>query len=127
MRVLSIGVSRVRQTAYEGQFGSPKTRSSKRDVAISQPIHDRLLRIAGNSDNVRAEIRNAPSSLLCQAGWRHGRPPRLFEMGLFEAFAKNIIELAQSNQKHWAETAIFVTVDEGGGFMASQVEPLVAA
>ena len=38
---------------------------------------------------------------------------------LFEAFAKNIIELAQSNPQQWAETAIFVTVDEGGGFYDS--------
>jgi phospholipase C len=38
---------------------------------------------------------------------------------LFEAFAKNIIELAQSNPKLWAETAIFVTVDEGGGYYDS--------
>src|SRR5450432_1550699 len=38
---------------------------------------------------------------------------------LFEAFDKNIIELAQSNPKQWAETAIFVTVDEGGGYYDS--------
>lgn len=38
---------------------------------------------------------------------------------LFEAFAQNIIQLAQSNQALWAETAIFVTVDEGGGFYDS--------
>jgi len=38
---------------------------------------------------------------------------------LFEAFAKNIIELAQSNPEQWAETAIFVTVDEGGGYYDS--------
>jgi phospholipase C len=38
---------------------------------------------------------------------------------LFEAFAQNIIQLAQSNPKLWAETAIFVTVDEGGGFYDS--------
>ncbi len=38
---------------------------------------------------------------------------------LFEAFAKNIIELAQSNREQWAETAIFVTVDEGGGYYDS--------
>ena len=30
---------------------------------------------------------------------------------LFEAFAQNIIELAQSNPQQWAQTAIFVTVD----------------
>src|ERR1700732_4755985 len=38
---------------------------------------------------------------------------------LFEAFAQNIIELAQSNPQQWAETAIFVTVDEGGGMYDS--------
>ncbi len=38
---------------------------------------------------------------------------------LFEAFAENIIELAQSNKEQWAETAVFVTVDEGGGFYDS--------
>ena len=38
---------------------------------------------------------------------------------LFEAFARNIIELAQSNKEQWAETAIFVTVDEGGGYYDS--------
>jgi len=38
---------------------------------------------------------------------------------LFEAFAKNIIALAQSNPQQWADTAIFVTVDEGGGYYDS--------
>lgn len=45
--------------------------------------------------------------------------PASSKWGLFEAFAKNIIELARSNPKQWAETAIFVTVDEGGGFYDS--------
>jgi phospholipase C len=38
---------------------------------------------------------------------------------LYEAFVKNIIQLAQSNPAQWATTAIFVTVDEGGGFYDS--------
>jgi phospholipase C len=38
---------------------------------------------------------------------------------LFEAFAKNIVELAQSNPEQWSETAIFITVDEGGGYYDS--------
>ena len=38
---------------------------------------------------------------------------------LFEAFAENIVQLAQSNPQLWAETAIFITVDEGGGFYDS--------
>jgi phospholipase C len=45
--------------------------------------------------------------------------PASSKWSLFEAFAKNIVELAQSNPKLWAETAIFVTVDEGGGFYDS--------
>jgi len=45
--------------------------------------------------------------------------PASSKWGLFEAFAQNIIELAKSNPKLWAETAIFVTVDEGGGFYDS--------
>ena len=38
---------------------------------------------------------------------------------LFEAFAQNIVELAQSNPELWAHTAILVTVDEGGGYYDS--------
>jgi phospholipase C len=38
---------------------------------------------------------------------------------LFEAFVKNIVALAQSNQEQWSRTAIFITVDEGGGFYDS--------
>ena len=45
--------------------------------------------------------------------------PASSKWSLFEAFAKNIIQLTQSNPKLWAETAIFVTVDEGGGFYDS--------
>ena len=45
--------------------------------------------------------------------------PASSKWSLFEAFAKNIIELAQSNPEQWSETAIFVTVDEGGGFYDS--------
>ena len=45
--------------------------------------------------------------------------PASSKWNLFEAFAQNIIELAQSNPQQWAQTAIFVTVDEGGGFYDS--------
>jgi phospholipase C len=45
--------------------------------------------------------------------------PASSKFDLFEAFAQNIINLAQSNQALWAETAIFVTTDEGGGFYDS--------
>ena len=45
--------------------------------------------------------------------------PASSKWSLFEAFAENIIQLAQSNKELWAETAIFVTVDEGGGYYDS--------
>jgi phospholipase C len=45
--------------------------------------------------------------------------PASSKWSLFEAFAENILQLTQSNPKLWAETAIFVTVDEGGGFYDS--------
>ncbi len=45
--------------------------------------------------------------------------PNSSKLDLFEAFSKNIVELAQSNKEQWAETAIFITVDEGGGYYDS--------
>jgi phospholipase C len=45
--------------------------------------------------------------------------PASSKFDLFEAFVDNIIRLAQSNEEQWAETAIFVTVDEGGGYYDS--------
>ncbi len=45
--------------------------------------------------------------------------PASSKFDLFEAFVANIVQLAQSNPEQWAETAIFVTVDEGGGYYDS--------
>ena len=45
--------------------------------------------------------------------------PATSKWTLFEAFVKNIVALAQSNQAQWARTAIFITVDESGGFYDS--------
>ena len=45
--------------------------------------------------------------------------PASSKWGIFEAFVDNIVQLAKSNPRQWAETAIFVTVDEGGGYYDS--------
>jgi phospholipase C len=45
--------------------------------------------------------------------------PASSKWDLFEAFAGNIINLVQANPEVWKDTAIFVTVDEGGGFYDS--------
>jgi phospholipase C len=45
--------------------------------------------------------------------------PASSKFDLYEAFVGNIIKLVQSNKELWKETAILVTVDEGGGFYDS--------
>jgi phospholipase C len=45
--------------------------------------------------------------------------PSSSKVDLFEAFVANISQLARDNPEQWAETAIFVTVDEGGGYYDS--------
>ena len=45
--------------------------------------------------------------------------PASSKWSLFEAFVQNIVDLAHGNQQQWAQTAIFVTVDESGGFYDS--------
>jgi phospholipase C len=51
--------------------------------------------------------------------------PNSSKLDLFEAFVDNIVQLAQSNKDQWAETAIFVTFDEGGGYYDSGFIQLV--
>ncbi len=46
---------RVRETVYEGQFGSPKTKSSRRDVPMSQPVRKALLAQRGVSAGTDGE------------------------------------------------------------------------
>ncbi len=44
---------------------------------------------------------------------------------LFEAFCKKIIDMTKANPSLWADTAIIITVDEGGGFYDSgYVQPI---
>ncbi|HWH41573.1 MAG TPA: alkaline phosphatase family protein [Usitatibacter sp.] len=45
--------------------------------------------------------------------------PGYSKWSLYEAFVRNVVELAQSNAGQWNETAIFVTVDESGSFYDS--------
>ena len=45
--------------------------------------------------------------------------PASSKWSLFEAFAENIVQQTQANKQLWAETAIFITVDEGGGYYDS--------
>ena len=51
--------------------------------------------------------------------------PASSKLNLYEGFVKKIVDLVQANPKLWAETAIFVTFDEGGGYWDfGYVQPL---
>jgi len=51
--------------------------------------------------------------------------PASSKFSLFEAFTKDIIQHLQANRDLWESTAVFVTVDEGGGYYDSgYVQPV---
>ncbi len=56
--------------------------------------------------------------------WLDGHP-QSSKLSLFEAFARNVIDRIQAKPGLFAETAIFVTFDEGGGYYNSGfIQPL---
>jgi phospholipase C len=58
------------------------------------------------------------------SGWVDGHPASS-KFDLFEGFAKKIVDAVKSNPELWESTAIFITVDEGGGYYDSgYVQPL---
>ena len=51
--------------------------------------------------------------------------PSSSKLNLFEGFTEKIVDAVQANPKLWANTAIFITFDEGGGYYDSgYVQPL---
>jgi len=52
------------------------------------------------------------------SGWVDGHPASS-KLDLFEGFVKKIVDAVQSNRELWESTAIFITVDEGGGYYDS--------
>ncbi len=68
---------------------------------------------------------NLPAvSYVKPSGWVDGHPASS-KLNLFEGFVKKIVEEVKANEELWESTAIFVTVDEGGGYYdAGYVQPL---
>jgi phospholipase C len=63
-------------------------------------------------------------SIVKPSGFVDGHPSSS-KLNLFEGFVQKIVEAVQANPKLWAETAIFITEDEGGGYYDSgYVQPL---
>jgi phospholipase C len=51
--------------------------------------------------------------------------PASSKIDLFEGFVKKIVDLVQANPDMWNSTAIFITMDEGGGYYDSgYIQPL---
>lgn len=58
------------------------------------------------------------------SGFNDGHPASS-KLDLYEGFVKKVIDSLQANPKLWASTAVFVTVDEGGGYYDSgYIQPL---
>lgn len=63
-------------------------------------------------------------SFVKPSGFVDGHPASS-KLDLFEGFVKKIVDEVQANPQLWKDTAIFVTVDEGGGYYDSgYVQPL---
>jgi phospholipase C len=63
-------------------------------------------------------------SIVKPSGFTDGHPASS-KLNLFEGFCKKIIDAVQANPTLWANTAIFITEDEGGGYYDSgYVQPL---
>jgi phospholipase C len=80
-----------------------------------------------DTDQLYQDIRSGhlPAvSFVKPSGWVDGHPASS-KWDLFEGFAKKIVDMVQANPRLWSTTAIFVTVDEGGGYYDSgYVQPL---
>ena len=63
-------------------------------------------------------------SIVKPDGYLDGHPASS-KWDLFEGFTKKIIEMVQANPELWHDTAIMITVDEGGGYWDSgYIQPL---
>ena len=80
-----------------------------------------------DTDQLYKDIRNGklPAvSFVKPSGWVDGHPASS-KWDLFEGFTRKIVDEVKKNPSLWASTAIFVTVDEGGGYYDSgYVQPL---
>lgn len=66
-----------------------------------------------------------PAVSIIKPGWPSDGHPASSKLDIFEGFAKNVIDAVQASPATWANTAIFVTFDEGGGYYDSgYVQPL---
>jgi phospholipase C len=74
-------------------------------------------------DDVAAD--DLPAVSILKPGWPTDGHPASSKLDLYEGFTKKVVEAIQSKPEIWAQTAIFVTFDEGGGYYDSgYVQPV---
>jgi phospholipase C len=74
-----------------------------------------------DAQNIYADIKAGalPSVSIVKPGWPSDGHPATSKIELFEGFTKNIVDALQANPDLWANTAVFITFDEGGGYYDS--------
>jgi len=80
-----------------------------------------------DSKNLYVDIANStlPAVSIVKPGWPSDGHPASSKLDVFEAFTQNIISALQANPGLWADTAVFITFDEGGGYYDSgYIQPL---
>jgi len=66
-----------------------------------------------------------PSVSIIKPGWPSDGHPASSKLQIFEGFTKNVVDALQANPSLWADTAVFITFDEGGGYYDSgYIQPL---
>ena len=80
-----------------------------------------------DSQNIYEDIAasDLPAVSIVKPGWPSDGHPASSKLQIFEGFTKNIITALQANPSLWADTAVFITFDEGGGYYDSgYIQPL---
>lgn len=80
-----------------------------------------------DSQNLYEDIAasDLPAVSIVKPGWPSDGHPASSKLQIFEGFTKNIITALQANPSLWADTAVFITFDEGGGYYDSgYIQPL---
>jgi phospholipase C len=74
-----------------------------------------------DAQNIYEDIKSGelPSVSIVKPGWPSDGHPASSKIELFEGFTKNIVDALQANPDLWADTAVFITFDEGGGYYDS--------
>jgi phospholipase C len=77
-----------------------------------------------DTQDLYAELQNGklPAVSYVKPGGFNDGHPSSSKYDIFEGYVKKIVDLLQANPSLWADTAVFITNDEGGGYYDSGFE-----